>query len=561
MQSKPRKSDIARVEYLHVDADPNDDESPDQFKARLRPKIEAFPQQPTFVVDSGNGIQLLWRLRPAVKIGGDEVIKDIEARNYALALAFGADPSTRNIDRIFRLPGTTNYPNGKKREIGRVACKAKLIKYKNVAYPLSAFPPHRIDETVATTDSGCSTELSANLRTLLVVEGKGGYPSRNELVFAFMTGAIRADIADATIIETCLDQNFIGKGIYQHIKENGGRKCAERQLRRAHAKVGAGRNAEHESIHSWDGPDLSILDDRRGELPNFPIAALRPEQLRQWVKRAAHGTGTTVDHVAVPLVGIASSLIGTARRVQASRSWSQPMTNWAGTVGFSGSGKTPGLGASKDALDQVEESHQGKINQQRRQHELRVEEAKAAKAKWKKEFDEAIKRNRRPPPKPAEADEPPPFVDPRLYVIDTTIEEMAILLQARPTGMSLIVDELSSLFQNMSRYSGGQDDQFWLMSWDGKSHSVDRVGRASIKLEHLLIGIVGGMQPDKFAECFAGAADGMYARFLWSWPDKAPYRELTDEIEEVDPGIVGMLDRLARVAKQVPPGPAGPIVG
>jgi hypothetical protein len=48
------------------------------------------------------------------------------------------------------------------------------------------------------------------------------------------------------------------------------------------------------------------------------------------------------------LLGIASSLIGTGRRVMASRSWAQPMTTWTAVVGFSGTSKTPGIDARSE---------------------------------------------------------------------------------------------------------------------------------------------------------------------------------------------------------------------
>ena len=140
LSSKASKQDIARVEYLHVDADPRPEETPEDFKARLRPRIAAYQPKPTFVIDSGNGFQLLWRLREAVEITGNDVIEDIEARNHALALAFHANPLTRNVDRIFRLPGTTNFPNRSKRDLGRTECKAKLLDNNKAAYPLSRFP-------------------------------------------------------------------------------------------------------------------------------------------------------------------------------------------------------------------------------------------------------------------------------------------------------------------------------------------------------------------------------------------------------------------------------------
>src|SRR5262249_4403753 len=88
-------------------------------------------------------------------------------------------------------------------------------------------------------------------------------------------------------------------------------------------------------IHDWEDPDWSILEDRRGKLPPFPIETL-PLPWQGWVRRAARGAGVTIDHVAVPLLGISSGLIGTARRIKPSMSWSEPCSLWVGVVGFSG---------------------------------------------------------------------------------------------------------------------------------------------------------------------------------------------------------------------------------
>src|ERR1700704_847310 len=59
----------------------------------------------------------------------------------------------------------------------------------------------------------------------------------------------------------------------------------------------------HGPNHSWDDPDWSVLDDRRGELPEFPIDTLSTP-CQKWIERAAHGAGATPAHVAVPLLGI-----------------------------------------------------------------------------------------------------------------------------------------------------------------------------------------------------------------------------------------------------------------
>ena len=48
--------------------------------------------------------------------------------------------------------------------------------------------------------------------------------------------------------------------------------------------------------------------------------------------------------------------------------------------------------------------------------------------------------------------------------------------------------------------------------WDGPRFTVD----------HLLVGVVGGLQPDKLARSFKGDLDGMYARVLFAWPTSHP---------------------------------------
>jgi hypothetical protein len=47
----------------------------------------------------------------------------------------------------------------------------------------------------------------------------------------------------------------------------------------------------------WDDPDMSILDDRRGELPDLPIKVF-PQSMHRWMNDAARGAGVTVGHIA-----------------------------------------------------------------------------------------------------------------------------------------------------------------------------------------------------------------------------------------------------------------------
>jgi Protein of unknown function (DUF3987)/Bifunctional DNA primase/polymerase, N-terminal len=311
-------------------------------------------------------------------------------------------------------------------------------------------------------------------------------------------------------------------------------------------QLARGRRAE---TGTWEEPDRTLLDDRRGDLPDFPVVAL-PAALRDWLLRAARGAGVTPAHVAVPLLGIASSLIGTARRVRACRSWSEPLTMWVAVVGFSGTGKTPGLDVTRRVLSVIERSRKQKIAELQREHETRAQKAKAEKKKWEKAVAEAVDANLPAPPKPAGATEPGPFVAPRLCLSDGTIERIAVLLEARPQGLVFVADELARLFLNMQRYSNGQDNEFWLEAWNGKHFVVERQGRPPVVLDYLLVGVIGGFQPDKLARAFEGDDDGMYARFCFAWPEEPAHRPLSNEVSEIEPEIQNALTRLINLPSE-----------
>ena len=144
LTKKASKADIAAIEYPLADLDPADDEASEAAKVRYLAQLETFEPKPTAVVDSGNGIQCLWRLTNPIVLPEEEavrkaIIEDVEARVKALMVRLGAKPGTQNIDRILRLPGTTNLPNAKKRKEGRVECPTKLIAFNGASYPPMPF--------------------------------------------------------------------------------------------------------------------------------------------------------------------------------------------------------------------------------------------------------------------------------------------------------------------------------------------------------------------------------------------------------------------------------------
>jgi len=301
-----------------------------------------------------------------------------------------------------------------------------------------------------------------------------------------------------------------------------------------------------EDAWSWTDPDLSLLDDRRGTLPEFPVDVFS-ETCQAWLKRAALGAGGRIDHVALPFLGISSGLIGIARRVRPTPAWSQPLTLWVALLGRSGERKSPGLRVSTRTLDFIERNNKEQVTAARLAHETKKQKAKETRDRWKDERDKARKETPpREPVMPKDAIDPGNFIEPRLYCSDSTVERLADLLLVRPRGMLLIRDELAGLFENLRRYSNGNDSSFWLKAWDGDRCPITRKS-GDVIVDYLLIGLTGAFQPDKMARSFRGDQDGMYGRFLYAWPTPPAYRPLDDTADDIDTDLVNALSLLIRL--------------
>jgi hypothetical protein len=62
------------------------------------------------------------------------------------------------------------------------------------------------------------------------------------------------------------------------------------------------------------------------------------------------------------------------------------------------------------------------------------------------------------------------------------------------------------------------------------------------------------LQPDRVAFSFKGAADGMYARFLFLWPKRARFKPLSDEPAD-DAVLAKALARLSKIGDEIGSGP------
>lgn len=286
------------------------------------------------------------------------------------------------------------------------------------------------------------------------------------------------------------------------------------------------RFGEADSASGWPAPDMSILSAGRSKpvpMPGDVFGDLWP-----LIGQLAEGAGSPVDYVGISVIAVAASLIGAKRRIQpfaTSAQWQEPCILWVAPVGDPSANKSPAIDAATAPLRFMEADHAEDHKRRLTQYEAVAERAKAERAEWQAQVKAATKDGSATPDMPVAAELPEPPERVRLVVQDATPEVMGAILAANPNGTLHLRDELAAWLLSFERYTPG-GREFWLEAYGGRPHVIDRknMGGKSLSVPFNGVSVLGGIQPEKLAECLlATADDGLVARFLWAWPDAVPY--------------------------------------
>jgi putative DNA primase/helicase len=153
------------------------------------------------------------------------------------------------------------------------------------------------------------------------------------------------------------------------------------------------------------------------------------------------------------------------------------------------------------------------------------EAAGAAWRQWQSEVKQAVANGETLPSMPKDAQELEEPNAPRVMIADASTEEVAKLLARNHHGLVLVRSELSGWLGQFDRYGGaGADRAFYLETWDGGSHVIDRVkfNGVPLRVPYASLAIVGSLQPDHLRKVFDGINDGLAARFIYVWPTPVP---------------------------------------
>lgn len=202
------KSDVNKLHGLWVDADPHplpasqssDEQLLKQHQLNERKRLlsladdlKALEHPPTYIIDSGRGIQALWLLEQPIKKYKDTQIS-FEGKSLHLANTYHTD-HVQNIDRIMRLPYTINTKNGNLSKVIHADSKHGT-RYKNFDWcPVDELPERNevshidldmnyIKSTISELTNKRLEKAIANSNTLQrLYEDKVKAPSRSEKDF------------------------------------------------------------------------------------------------------------------------------------------------------------------------------------------------------------------------------------------------------------------------------------------------------------------------------------------------------------------------------------------
>jgi hypothetical protein len=267
---------------------------------------------------------------------------------------------------------------------------------------------------------------------------------------------------------------------------------AER-LRRSQAQA----NGQHDDL---DNSAYVHCAEQSESLPEFPVDVF-PAAIRRYIEDGAEALNVPVDMIAVPLLGFAAAAIGNSRAVVVKPGWIERVNLWLAVIGDPGSGKSPANEYARAPLDALQRDAWNQY-----QDDLATWERETAQHKGKD----------------ADALPPRPLLS-HYFTTDATIEALTAILSTSP-GVAVVRDELVGWVKSHDAYRKGGDRQSYLSLWAGAPLKVDRRSTGTQYVEHPVVPIVGGIQPDILPDLGEEAQrrDGFVERILMTWPTARP---------------------------------------
>ena len=311
---KRSEENFACLRGLAVDLDPREEAEREpggwaRERERLMSLADALttvgPCPASVAIDSGNGVQLIWLFAEPIE-NTRENRAAVKAQAAGLADALGGD-AVHSVDHLFRLPGTRNFPNAKKRGKGRVETESQalhvdlsrrytLAQLKTSAPPRDAratAPGDLIDfdyPTVLGAAEGGTDNLPpalqdrvADLRERRGFDAALANPDRSERDYALAAHCIGAGMTDPTEIACITFSLSPGKLLEKDVAGAGGDYACRTAMR---ALERAKRDPQPEDLFSpveMEGGAATGASERTSKFFPASVLAGRSVPPRAWL--------------------------------------------------------------------------------------------------------------------------------------------------------------------------------------------------------------------------------------------------------------------------------------
>jgi hypothetical protein len=250
----------------------------------------------------------------------------------------------------------------------------------------------------------------------------------------------------------------------------------------------------------WRELDLSILEERRGAVPAFPLDLL-PQAWADWVSDTASSSGAPSDYVAQSVLAAVAAVCGAGVSVRVTPSWFEPMLLWQALVGEPSTGKSAGLATMRWLL-------------------------------WSLELE----------PEAAEDGRGTPAAARRQLLLDNAdLAAVIDSMEANPQGIAVWRDMSSCWLPEAHRR---EERNAWLQAWSGGTVTVPH------EADSLPVSILSTLQPDTLLDAPEGGDAAIASRFLYAWPGLQPYRRLAAAKAPDNERALQALRRLSRLTSR-----------
>jgi hypothetical protein len=184
------------------------------------------------------------------------------------------------------------------------------------------------------------------------------------------------------------------------------------------------------------------VKEKENKTPPFPVRIF-PDSIQGIIKNTHDTLNFPIDFISSSILFVSSVAIGNTYKVKVKNGWIENTTLYMSLIGPAGTNKSHPLSWALNP-----------INRRQKEYNAQYKELQVLANDKESELEKPTLK--------------------KILVSDTTTETLALLLNNNQRGLGVCVDELNGWLSSFNRYNKGNDEEFWLSNWSGKSLIIDR---------------------------------------------------------------------------------------